>query len=216
MQFRDIEFTEFVRLVEAEYPVRFHYRQDWIRLIRITDTTRQHQLNTILENAFEGRDIYYYADRFGNIIITKDYPVYGLSGDFFNAVSDLDTVDEISLQHNNGSNHSEQNGKQADPVIYINGQHGGNNGASDLTLSGRVREAESGEPIIGAVVYVEDTETGVITDINGYYLLRLSKGTHFIRYHSLGKKDVLHQVEIHSHGVAGCGSGGKDQQAEGC
>ena len=200
IQFRDTDFTEFTSMVESKYPVKFRYRQDWIRSIRITDTTRQQRLNTLLNNAFEGRDVYYYADRFGNIIVTRNYPVYALPMDFFNAASDLDPVDEIPKQSINGSNHSEQNGKQANQVIYINGQHGGNNGASDLTLSGRIREAESGEPIIGAVVYVEDTETGVITDINGYYLLRLSKGTHFIRYHSLGKKDVLHQVEIYSPG----------------
>jgi hypothetical protein len=200
IQFRDTGFAEFVILVESKYPVKFRYRQDWIRSIRITDTTRQQRLNTMLDKAFEGRDVYYYADRFGNIIVTKDYPVYALSGDFFNAVSDLDPVDEIQEQSTNGSNHSEKNGKQANQVIYINGQHGGNNGVSDITLSGRIKDLETGEPIIGAVVYVEDTETGVITDINGYYLLRLSKGTHFIRYHSLGKKDVLHQVEIHSQG----------------
>ena len=200
MQFRDTDFTEFVRLVETRYPLRFHYRHDWIRSVRITDTTRQHRLNTLLDNAFEGRDVYYYADRFGNIIITNKNPVYALSGDFFNAASDLDPVVDIQNQPTNGSNQSEQNGNQADQVIYINGPGGSNKGASDLTLSGRIREAETGEAIIGAVVYVEDTETGVITDINGYYLIRLSKGAHFIRYHSLGKKDVLHQVEIYSPG----------------
>ncbi|MEE9460219.1 MAG: carboxypeptidase-like regulatory domain-containing protein [Bacteroidales bacterium] len=200
IRFRDTDFTEFARLVESRYPLRFHYRQDWIRMIRITDTTRQHQLNTILDNAFEGRDVYHYADRFGNIIITKNNPVYALPGDFFNAASDIDSVGEIILQHTNGNKHSEQNGNHTDQVIYINGANGSNNGASGIRLSGLIREAETGEPIIGAVVYVEDTETGVITDMNGYYLLRLSKGTHFIRYHSLGKKDILHQVEIHATG----------------
>ncbi|GAI36228.1 unnamed protein product, partial [marine sediment metagenome] len=177
IQFRDADFTEFVQLVESKYPVRFHYRQDWVRSIRITDTTGRHQLNTILDNAFGGRDVYYYADRYGNIIITKKNPVYALSGDFFNAAKDLEPVDEIPKQSANGNNHPEHNGNQADHVIYINGANGSTNGASGIILSGRIREAENGEPIIGAVVYVEDTETGVITDINGYYLLGLSKGT---------------------------------------
>lgn len=198
LTFSDTEFTEFVRLVESRYPLRFHYRQDWIRTIRITDTTCQHQLKTILENAFKGKHIYHYADRFGNIIITKDHPLHTLPADFFKAEPDLDDQtanlstpsDEIPTQpdHHTGQ------------VIRIDGHGEGSRDASEITLSGRIREAETGEPITGAVVFVEDTETGVITDLNGYYLLPLSEGAHIIRFHSLGRKDVIHEVEIHSAG----------------
>jgi hypothetical protein len=200
LPFRDTKFTEFVSMVESRYPVKLHYRQDWIRTIRISDTTRQHRLRTILENAFKGRDVYHYADRFGNIIITKNHPLQSLSANFFSPASYLDTVNEVMHLASPGNTHSAPNGPQSNQVIRINGPGESSNGASDITLSGRIREAETGEPITGAVVLVEDTETGVITDINGYYLLPLSKGTHVIRYHSLGRKDVLHQVEIHSAG----------------
>jgi hypothetical protein len=199
--FRDNDFGEFVRLVESCYPVRFFYREDWMHLVRITDTTRQHRLNAILDNAFKGRDMYHYADPFGNIIITRKKPVFALPEDFFNAASDLDTAEQIAYLSSNGNNHTEQDADRVNRVIHINGHGGSNVRASDITLSGRIREAETGEPILGAVVYVEDTQTGVITDINGYYLLGLSEGTHFIRYHSLGKKDVLHRVEISSTGT---------------
>ena len=43
-----------------------------------------------------------------------------------------------------------------------------------LTISGRVIDAETGDPLIGSNVLVSGTRMGVITDFNGYfkYLLR--------------------------------------------
>ena len=198
MPFRDTGFTEFARLVESRHPVKFHYRQDWVRMIRITDTTCRHRLNTILDHAFEGKDIYYYTDRFGNIIITRDHPFQNLPADFFNAAPTPD--DQLTILAAPQDEPSAEDDRPNGQVIRISGPGEGNHGAYEVTLTGRVREAETGEPITGAVVFVEDAETGVITDINGYYLLPLSGGAHSIRYHSLGRKDVFHRLEIYSDG----------------
>lgn len=37
------------------------------------------------------------------------------------------------------------------------------------SLSGYVRDARSGEPLIGAAIAIEDTELGAVTDIDGFY-----------------------------------------------
>jgi hypothetical protein len=199
LRFRDAGFTEFARLVESRYPVRFHYRQDWVRMIRITDTTRQHRLKTILDHAFKGKGIHHYADRYGNIIITRNQLLQMLPADFFNPAPAPGKRLANPSAPSDGS--SAKPDRQNGQVIIINDPGDRNRGRTEVTLSGRIREAETGEPITGAVVFVEDAETGVITDINGYYILSLSKGAHSIRYHSLGRKDVLHQVEIHSDGT---------------
>lgn len=43
-------------------------------------------------------------------------------------------------------------------------------------LSGYVKDAESGEALIGASVYVESLQLGVTTNLYGFYSLSLPKG----------------------------------------
>lgn len=60
-------------------------------------------------------------------------------------------------------------------------------------VSGTVRDAESGETLVGVSVYVEKLKTGTTTNEKGYYELSLPYGDHhlkvsYIGYHAVDKK----------------------------
>ena len=46
--------------------------------------------------------------------------------------------------------------------------------AQDITVSGNVTEASTGEPLVGATVFVEGTTTGATTDADGHYSISVS------------------------------------------
>ncbi|MCK4751731.1 MAG: carboxypeptidase-like regulatory domain-containing protein, partial [Bacteroidales bacterium] len=160
-------------------------------------------LGAILEAAFQDQDLYYFADPTGYIIITRHHPVQVLTEDFYSNTGDQEAGLENKDMVSGLLIPEEQQDMEGVQVIHINGNGNGGNGdrTSSITLSGRIRELESGEAVIGAVVYVEDTETGVITDAAGYYLLTLSRGTHFIVIRSMGRKEIRYQVEALSSGT---------------
>ena len=49
-----------------------------------------------------------------------------------------------------------------------------------VVLSGYVRDAESGEPLPQAVVFLEDRRTGVAADAVGFYSLHVPAGKHTV------------------------------------
>ena len=49
-----------------------------------------------------------------------------------------------------------------------------------IVVSGYVRDAESGEPLPQAVVFLEDRKTGVAADLNGFYSLNAPAGDHTV------------------------------------
>ena len=49
-----------------------------------------------------------------------------------------------------------------------------------VVLSGYVRDAESGEPLPQAVVFLEDRKTGVAADAVGFYSLHVPIGKHTV------------------------------------
>jgi outer membrane cobalamin receptor len=74
-------------------------------------------------------------------------------------------------------------------VITLNAQQ-------NVTLSGYVRDAETGEGLLGSTIYVEELETGAITNMYGFYSISLPPGKYTFRYSYVGYTNLLSQVEI--------------------
>lgn len=64
------------------------------------------------------------------------------------------------------------------------------------TISGHVRDASSGEALIGANVYVKETMKGTSTNVYGYYVLNLMPGRHTIVMSFVGYEDIVQVVEL--------------------
>ncbi|RAK64175.1 TonB-dependent receptor [Hymenobacter edaphi] len=58
--------------------------------------------------------------------------------------------------------------------------------AAPAALSGTLRDAATGEALVGASVFVKALGQGTSTDENGFYRLVLPKGTHTVTYQILG------------------------------
>ena len=65
-------------------------------------------------------------------------------------------------------------------LITLNAQH---------VINGKITDADSGEPLIGASVLVSNTTTGAITDIEGLYELLVPDTARSISFSYAGYKE---------------------------
>ena len=65
-----------------------------------------------------------------------------------------------------------------------------------VTLSGYVKEAESGETLIGASVYVAELQTGTTTNEYGFYSLSLPPAAYEIEFSYLGFDSQTKTVDL--------------------
>ena len=63
-------------------------------------------------------------------------------------------------------------------------------------LQGSVKDAETGDPLIGTTIIVEGTTTGTSADYDGNYTLKLDPGTYTIKVSYIGYKSQTAQVQI--------------------
>jgi outer membrane receptor protein involved in Fe transport len=65
-------------------------------------------------------------------------------------------------------------------------------------LSGRITDANNGEPLIGANIIIEGTTTGAASDLDGYYsVLNIRPGTYSVRYQYIGyNTQIVTDVKI--------------------
>ena len=67
--------------------------------------------------------------------------------------------------------------------------------AQDVTLSGTITDKETNEPLVGASV-VTESGTGVTTDLNGKYTIKLPKGLHNLKYSFIGYELKNKEIDL--------------------
>ncbi|MGQ0829512.1 MAG: TonB-dependent receptor [Bacteroidota bacterium] len=70
---------------------------------------------------------------------------------------------------------------------------------NQYTISGTVSDSVNGETTIGALVYVNGTTNGVVTNVYGFYSLTLPEGTYDIVISYLGYKTQTRHIDLKSN-----------------
>ena len=67
------------------------------------------------------------------------------------------------------------------------------------TISGHVRDARSGEELIGANVYIRNISEGTVTNQYGFYSLTLEEGHYTIGYSYVGYASVEKKIILENN-----------------
>ncbi len=68
--------------------------------------------------------------------------------------------------------------------------------SNKVTLNGYVRDATSGEELIGVTIYFPETKKGVATNVYGFYSITVDKGSYLIRFSYMGYDKIEQRLEL--------------------
>lgn len=68
---------------------------------------------------------------------------------------------------------------------------------STAVISGKIYDGSTHEPLLGAVVYDDETKTGVSTGIDGKFSLELPVGEHLLRVSYVGFEELVRRVNLY-------------------
>lgn len=72
---------------------------------------------------------------------------------------------------------------------------------SKAIVRGRVVDAKTGEPLIGAIVYSEGFKQGTSTNMQGEYSLQIPVGNQTLKISYIGFEDALQSIMVYSSGI---------------
>jgi hypothetical protein len=200
-EFRDLTIGEFTRELESRTGCFFYYDSTRFDSLRITLSVSREPLGRVLDLAFAKTDFRYAIDRHQRVFLTKGVmirtnfsPGAGDSAGAKRPGAFAEETEEAESQS------SRLQRAIAENKLYRIGQNAANNGQPNAIISGYVRDVKTGEPVIGASIYIDRPRIGVSSDQYGYYAISLPKGRHVLNIQSIGMKDTRRQILLEGDG----------------
>ncbi|PWE00242.1 TonB-dependent receptor [Marinilabilia rubra] len=67
---------------------------------------------------------------------------------------------------------------------------------NDVTISGYVKDKDTGETLIGATLYIQELQAGSVTNAYGFYSMTVPEGKYTIQYSYIGYQNQVIEVDL--------------------
>ena len=209
--FNNTPLKEAILQLEEQTKAIFFFEEAWLKDYRVTKTFDQQDLRAVLNGILENTNINYFI-RDDRIILLNNSLVYSeLPPDYFEEgnIKKDESVEELSIEPTEEPRDtrtlvfkeelvSPASTQQRDPVTI--GRQDPNTQKKIFTLSGRITNANTYEPIQNLSISVTNGSRYAITDANGYYSIELPFGLNKLETNLLGYQKVLQDVIIYGDG----------------
>ncbi len=183
---------DFVEAIESQSSYHFYFRASDFDSFSATVAAEKKPLGFILDEAFKNTAYHYAIDPQLNVFLTKDIIITTqLLSDVISSQS-RPTNQPVTSDDDENNRIAALNERR----VFEFGNK--NSGKARALLSGTVKSMNNGEPIVGAAITVQNSSIGVATDEDGNYLLELPAGRHVMIIRSIGMKNTIRTVVIHS------------------
>ncbi len=187
--YHDQTFTDFVIKAENQYDLRFFYTEDWVKDLHPGNYPGVVLLPEMLDKLFSEKSLFYFIDKSGNVVITKNFAVK-LPGNIIsedkNFIAPTDYYEANTKQELSGNSFFEI-GNQSD-----------RNKPGPAIISGYITNRDTREPVAGATILVQKLLKGTTSNDYGFYSLSLPRGSYLLNFSFIGMKEK--QVNINLHG----------------
>jgi len=195
-------FVQLVNAIESATTWKIYYNASLMDTVPVNLIVRDREVPDILAEVFANTDFHYAADGKSNIFITRGRELQtGLPDDFFDTDKTKENHYNTALLDYLNDNKKERARLAAEAKLYEIGKRTKTIGTGNASLAGYVKAFESGEPIVGAAVYIENPSIGVTTDQFGYFSMIIPKGRHDLLIKSLGAKNTKRQIVVYTDGT---------------
>jgi hypothetical protein len=163
--------------LEAKNPVKIFVVSDWLNGVVFKDSSQSITYREAFYNLLLQTDLSFFEPNPNTIVFVKD-PTSALRHvDFLtNARTKQEKIQQIII---------------GDPSRST---------ARRVVLTGKITDAKSKEPLIGATVQASDVQVGTVTNAEGVFSLTLTAGSHLIKCSYVNFEEMYFDIAIYADG----------------
>lgn len=192
-QLREVPWATLVETVESQSRYRFYFRPQDVDSISFSVAVLRAPIEEVLTKAFANTELRYAVDPDQNVFITQTIALItdlprpsdtastrsGLPEYFTNALAERQQSLEAKLV---------QIGKRSTPP------------KAEAVLTGQIKNMQTGEALVGALVYIDQPRIGTSADPFGNFSLRLPTGRHELIIQSVGMRTTRRNILLLNDG----------------
>jgi hypothetical protein len=199
VDFHSANIQHFADDLQSKTGCRFYYEQAQFDSLKVTLQATNRTLSAVLYMVFDKTD-YHFSIVGQNVFLTKSRELRpNLAAGFFSpAPTTTEQTPQAVVDYSEEKMAKVPEATTENKIYEIGLRTSNLKGTANL--AGYVKNAKSGEGIIGASIYNPDTKIGIATDQFGYYSLTLPKGRQTLVIKGLGMKDTRRKIILYSDG----------------
>ncbi len=184
-------FYDFILKAESKFPVKFFFREEWLKGITLSRYENKRYLNEILDTLLNGQGLFHYSDESGNIILTKYFAIKPLieekaAGESY--IPGLEYEEEDETKGAGGN------------IVIDLGNPADRDKPGIVTISGYITDQHTREPVAGATVQIPKLSAGDISNSYGFYSLSVPRGSYSMKFSFIGMKEKTVDVNVYGSG----------------
>jgi hypothetical protein len=185
-----LSFNEFTKKTEAGTGLKFYYLDEWVNSLRMVAFQGEVPLRQLLDDLFRNKEIYYYIDASGNVVITKGYAVKIPGKD--------EGADQNFIPP---TDYEGRDDMQTEGVVTFDiGNPADRNKPGNVLLTGYINNTDTREPIAGVTVFNQKLAVGTISNEYGFYSITLPRGSYLLQFSFIGMKEKVADINLFSSG----------------
>lgn len=196
--FKNANRIEVIEQIESISNYRFYFMEDWFDNQKLSGNYNEVALRLILNDLFTNTVINYYFSQDFKIVLSQNNLIYdSLPDDFLEGKNK-----NISEDGAKPVFYDDRNSEAATGVETIRiGKETKYYNQKYFTLSGKVMNISSGEPVGGLVISVKNKKINAVTDENGNYSIELPIGENELELTALEIENLKKRVIIYNDGT---------------
>jgi hypothetical protein len=189
--YQGLSFKDFVSKSEKLYPLKFFYKVEWVKDMKLGDYPGSETLAEVLDKLFAGTSVYYFIDDAGRVVLTKNFAV---------KVSEKSVNEAENFIPPTEYPDSQENHQQTGNITMDIGNPADKYKPGNVTISGYIINRDSREPVAGVTVFIQKLSAGTISNENGFYTISLPRGNLLLQFSFIGMKEKMINVNLYGTG----------------
>ncbi|MBN2520759.1 MAG: TonB-dependent receptor [Bacteroidales bacterium] len=200
--YENISFVDFTKEMETNYGIKFYYLEEWVENIKITVKGDSLVLEDIFKSTIGNSGLFYLINENNEVFITYKEPLIPKLVQYKTTLDN--EVEEENYASENGISETEKTYLESRKAVLVEtiviGKKSEVFKDKTVFVSVKIKDIETGEPLIGATIYFEEIFKGCVTDLNGHFSIALKPGKYNATVNCLGMKEIKYILEVYASG----------------
>jgi hypothetical protein len=193
-----VAFSAFCSDIERQSGIIVYYKPEDVDFLKISLDADRISVKRAVEAALKGTQLKVSVWN-DNLVILKGEPLISELPEFQNPVKEETPVETANVLTESEERYLKGR-KAREPEIIRVGKNTFGAKPAKVKILGKITAQETGEPIIGAALMIDELSAGALTDANGFLTIVLKPGNYSVRFEYMGFEKKACLMEVYSSG----------------